>query len=263
MTVPMTAAMTGARVQPLSAGLLRTGSVLLLLALWQAVAWKLADPLLPSPLAVLRSLIHHLRDGELLHHLLKTLMRVAAAFVIAMLVGVTVGLWMGRSRTANLVLDSLLVVMLNLPALVTAILCFIWIGLNETAAILAVALNKIPTTVTNIREGARALDAHLLQVGEVYRVPPLQRLRYIVLPQLYPYIMASARSGLALIWKIVLVIELLGRSDGIGFKLGTFFQFFDLTSVLAYTAAFAAVVLTIEALVLRPLDRRLNGWRAL
>ena len=151
--------------------------------------------------------------------------------------------------------------MLNLPALVAAILCFIWIGLNETAAVLAVALNKIPTVVTNIREGARALDQQLLQVGEVYRVPRLTVLRRIVLPQLYPYIMASARSGLALIWKIVLVIELLGRSDGIGFQLGTFFQFFDLTSILAYTAAFAAVVFVIEALLLRPLDRRLNGWR--
>lgn len=248
--------------RPPSAGLLRTGSLLVALALWQAVAWKAADPLLPSPVAVVQSLVHHLLHGELLHHLLKTLMRVAAAFVIAMIAGIAIGLWMGRSRTANLVLDSLLVVMLNLPALVTAILCFIWIGLNETAAILAVALNKIPTTITNIREGARALDAQLLQVGEVYRLAPVQRLRHIVLPQLYPYIMASARSGLALIWKIVLVIELLGRSDGIGFQLGSFFQFFDLTSVLAYTTAFATLVLTFEALVLRPLDRHLNGWRA-
>jgi len=245
-----------------SARLIRGLSLLLVLLCWQLLAWKVADPLLPSPIAVVQSLVHHLREGELLHHLLKTLMRVTAAFVIAMVIGVAVGLWMGRSRTANLALDSILVVMLNMPALVTAILCFIWIGLNETAAVLAVALNKIPTTITNIREGARALDTQLLQVGEVYKVPRLLTLRKIVLPQLYPYIMASARSGLALIWKIVLVIELLGRSDGVGFKLGTFFQFFDLTSVLAYTAAFAAVVLAIEALVLRPLDRRLNGWRS-
>jgi len=201
-------------------------------------------------------------QGELLHHLAKTLMRVAAAFVIAMLIGVAVGVWMGRSKLVNNLLDSLLVLMLNLPALVAAILCFIWIGLNETAAVLAVALNKVPTVIINIREGARALDTQLLQVGEVYRVPRLTVLRRIVLPQLYPYIMASARSGLALIWKIVLVIELLGRSDGIGFQLGTFFQFFDLTSILAYTAAFAGVVFVIEAVLLRPLDRKLNGWRA-
>ncbi|MDP3293121.1 MAG: ABC transporter permease subunit [Nevskia sp.] len=254
--------MNPAAASTLPAAAVRASALLVLLAVWQAVAWKLSDPLLPSPAAVFVSLIHHLSHGELLHHLGKTLMRVAAAFVIAMLVGVSVGVWMGRSKLVNNLLDSFLVLMLNLPALVAAILCFIWIGLNETAAVLAVAMNKIPTVITNIREGARALDTQLLQVGEVYRVPRGTVLRRIVLPQLYPYIMASARSGLALIWKIVLVIELLGRSDGIGFQLGTFFQFFDLTSILAYTAAFAAVVFAIEALLLRPLDRRLNGWRA-
>lgn len=254
--------MNPAVTRTLPAAVVRASALLVLLALWQVVAWQVADPLLPSPAAVLASLVHHLTEGELLHHLAKTLMRVAAAFVIAMLVGVSVGVWMGRSALINNLFDSLLVLMLNLPALVAAILCFIWIGLNETAAVIAVAMNKIPTVITNIREGARALDTQLLQVGEVYRVPRATVLRRIVLPQLYPYIMASARSGLALIWKIVLVVELLGRSDGIGFQLGTFFQFFDLTSILAYTAAFAAVVFVIEALLLRPLDRRLNGWRS-
>jgi ABC-type nitrate/sulfonate/bicarbonate transport system permease component len=246
----------------LPASAIRSGALVVLIALWQGIAVQVADPLLPTPVAVLASLFHHLTSGELLHHLGVTLLRVAAAFALAMTIGVAVGVWMGRSGLANNLLDALLVLMLNLPALVTAILCFIWIGLNETAAVLAVALNKIPTVVTNIREGARALDVQLLQVGEVYRVPRLTVLRRIVLPQLYPYIMASARSGLALIWKIVLVIELLGRSDGIGFQLGTYFQFFDLTSILAYTTAFAAVVFVIEAVLLRPLDRRLNGWRA-
>lgn len=246
----------------MSERLIRAGAFVALLASWQLVAHEVNDPLLPSPFAVAQSLVHHLREGELLHHLAKTLFRVAAAFALAMGLGIAIGLWMGRSRLANLVLDAPLVLMLNLPVLVTAILCFIWIGLNEKAAILAVALNKLPTTIANIREGARALDEHLLQVGQVFRVPRLTVLRRVVLPQLYPYIMASARSGLALIWKIVLVVELLGRGDGIGFELGTFFQFFDLTSVLAYTVAFAGVVFTLEALVLRPLDRRLNGWRA-
>jgi NitT/TauT family transport system permease protein len=67
--------------------------------------------------------------------------------------------------------------------------------------------------------------------------------------------MASARSGLSLIWKIVLVVEMLGRSDGVGFQLGTFFHFFDIAGILAYTFAFAAIILVIEGLIMRPLDR--------
>ena len=223
---------------------------------------EMSVPLMVSvPTAVLASLFHHLTTGELLHHLGVTLLRVAASFVIAMLVGVAIGVWMGRSPLANNMLDSLLVLMLNLPALVAAILCFIWIGLNETAAVIAVAINKIPTVITNIREGARALDQQLLQVGEVYRVPRGAVLRRIVLPQLYPYIMASARSGLALIWKIVLVVELLGRSDGVGFQIGSFFHFFDISSILAYSLAFSAVIFLLEAVLMRPLENRLNRWR--
>ena len=74
--------------------------------------------------------------------------------------------------------------------------------------------------------------------------------------------MASARSGLALIWKIVLVVELLGRSDGIGFQLGTFFHFFDIAGILAYTLAFASLIYLIEAFVMRPIDRVLAERRA-
>jgi NitT/TauT family transport system permease protein len=74
--------------------------------------------------------------------------------------------------------------------------------------------------------------------------------------------MAAARSGLSLIWKIVLVVELLGRSDGVGFQLNTFFQFFDITSILAYTLVFVLVIYSIESLLMRPLENYLIRWRS-
>jgi NitT/TauT family transport system permease protein len=217
--------------------------------------------MLPSPVAVLGNMQVQIVSGELPHHLAITLWRVLASFAVAMSVGTTIGILMGRSRGLDTALDGLLIIGLNIPALVTIILCYIWLGLTDVAAITAVALNKIPTVVVTIREGARAVDRRLMEVGEVFRVPRLDTLRHIYLPQLYPYLMAAARSGLALIWKIVLVVELLGRSNGIGFQLGTFFQFFDITSILAYTLAFAAVVLLIEALLMRPVEQRLSRWR--
>jgi NitT/TauT family transport system permease protein len=210
---------------------------------------------------VLVSLWRELTEGSLLYHLGVTLARVVVSFGIAMALGTAFGIVMGRYRRADASLDSLLVLALNIPALVTIILCYIWFGLTEAAAVTAVALNKIPTVVVTVREGARAVDRQLMEVAGVYRVPPLRTLIRVYLPQLFPYVMAAARSGLALIWKIVLVVELLGRSDGVGFQLGTFFQFFDITGILAYTLAFAAVVLGVEAVLMRPLERRLTRWR--
>lgn len=228
---------------------------------WQLLALLLASRSLPSPLAVLETLWQQLVNGELLFHLGITLLRVIVSFTLAMLVGVAIGILMGSRKAWDNALDVLLILGLNIPALVTIILCYIWLGLGETAAVLAVALNKIPMVIVTLREGARAIDHDLLQVAQVYRLSRWQTFRSAYLPQLYPYLFGAARNGLALIWKIVLVVELLGRSNGVGFQLGNYFHFFDISGILAYTLAFALIVLALEALLLRPLERHLNRWR--
>ena len=133
------------------------------------------------------------------------------------------------------------------PALVTIILAYIWFGLVESAAILAVVINKFPVVVITMREGAHNIDNDLIDVARVFALPKHRLFLKVYLPQLYPYIMTSARNGLSLIWKIVLVVELLGRSDGIGFALHSF-SVFDIASILAYTFAFVIVIFVIEAL---------------
>jgi NitT/TauT family transport system permease protein len=115
--------------------------------------------------------------------------------------------------------------------------------------------------VVMVREGARAVDRRLMDVARVYRLSRYRMLTRVYLPQLAPYLIGSARSGLALIWKIVLVVELLGRSNGVGFKISTYFQFFDITGILAYTVAFAVIVYAIDVLGFQRLDRRLRRWR--
>jgi len=240
----------------------RSLSMLVFLAAWQLAGMFVQDQILPSPIDVGLRLWEQLVYDSLLYHLGVTLARVGAAFIIAMLIGTALGILLGRSRRFDALFDGLLVLGLNIPALVTIILCFIWFGLTEVAAITAVAVNKIPTVVVTVREGARAVDRRLLNVADAFRLPAMQKLTRVYLPQLYPYLMAAARSGLALIWKIVLVVELLGRSNGVGFQLGTYFQFFDITGILAYTLAFAGVVLLIEAFLIRPLESRLTRWRA-
>ena len=229
---------------------------------WQLLALLLASRSLPSPLAVLDTLWQQLVNGELLFHLGVTLLRVMVSFTLAMLVGVAIGILVGSRKAWDNVLEVLLILGLNIPALVTIILCYIWLGLGETAAVLAVALNKIPMVIVTLREGARAVDHDLLQVAQVYRLTRWQTFRSVYLPQLYPYLFGAARNGLSLIWKIVLVVELLGRSNGVGFQLGNYFHFFDIKGILAYTLAFALIVLALEALLLRPLERHLNRWRS-
>jgi NitT/TauT family transport system permease protein len=236
-------------------------SLLLLVVVWQVSALVADSRLFPTPSAVLESLAGEIQDGGLLGSLAVTLARVAVSFVVAMAVGAGLGLALGRLRNLDRWVHPWLVVLLNVPALVVIILTYVWLGLVETALLVAVALNKIPNVAVTVREGARALDRDYAEVAAVYRFGPYATLRDVVVPQLAPYLLAAARNGLALIWKIVLVVELLGRSNGVGFQLQTYFQLFDVPRVIAYAAAFMFCVLAVELAVFVPLERRIGRWR--
>lgn len=165
---------------------LRVGSLLVLVVLWALIAWIADSSVLPSPWQVLMSLGKHTLSGELPYHLAVTLWRVLVSFLLAMCIGTLIGIVMGRYRTLDIALDGALVLGLNIPALVMIILCYIWLGLTDVAAIVAVALNKIPTVVVTVREGARAVDMRLLEVAQAYRLPRLRMLRQVYLPSFIP-----------------------------------------------------------------------------
>jgi NitT/TauT family transport system permease protein len=239
----------------------RVASLALLFVAWYAGSQLAGDRLLPPPQTVAAAILDEMRSGALVFNLGATLARVAVAFSIAMLLGSVIGVLMGRSRIVDQLGDPWLVVLLNLPALVIIVLAYVWAGLTETAAIAAVALNKLPVATVTVREGARALDTGLDEMAQVFRMRGWTRMRHIILPQLAPYLGAAARSGLSLVWKIVLIVELLGRPNGVGFEIGVAFQLFDVTRILAYTLAFIAVMLTVETFLVQPLERRIAHWR--
>jgi NitT/TauT family transport system permease protein len=240
---------------------LRLISLGLLIAAWSIGSHFAGARLLPEPQAVALAILAEARSGALAFNLGVTLARVAASFLIAMAAGTVLGLLMGRYRGVDRLGDPWLVVLLNLPALVIIVLAYIWAGLTESAAIAAVALNKLPIATVTVREGARSLDAGLDDMAQVFRMGPWVRLRHVVFPQLAPYLAAAARSGLSLVWKIVLIVELLGRPNGVGFEIGIAFQLFDVTRILAYALAFVGVMLVIETFLVQPLERHVSRWR--
>ncbi|MDD4915715.1 MAG: ABC transporter permease [Methylococcales bacterium] len=236
-------------------------SLLLMLGLWQMLSLALHSPALPGPGRVATVFWQATRSGELPYHLTMTLRRLLISFAIAMPLGCGIGIWLGRNRNIDAFFDNWLVIFLNIPALVTIILCYVWFGLVEWAAILAVVINKLPNVIVTIREGARSLDKDLLEMAQSYRFGKRKTFVHVIWPQLHPFVMTATRSGLALIWKIILVVELLGRSNGMGYQLHLFFQLFDVASLLAYTFAFVAVIQLLELLILKPMDRKAQRWR--
>ena len=236
-------------------------SLATLIALWAVAAALVQSRLLPGPLAVGAVTLAEIRSGELPFQLGCTLARVIGSFSIAMLLGTVAGYAMGRSKAIDRYADPWLIVLINMPALVTIIFAYIWIGLNETAAIVAVAINKLPNVTVVMREGTRALDPELEEMAKAFQFTGLSRIRHVVIPQLAPYLAASSRSGLSIVWKIVLVVELLGRPNGVGFVLGSAFSLFDMARILSYAICFIVVMLVIESFLVQPIERRTNRWR--
>ncbi|MCH9765108.1 MAG: ABC transporter permease [Alphaproteobacteria bacterium] len=237
------------------------GSLFVLLLFWHLCAEIFQHRHLPTPVAVFDTFLREVRSGNLLYHVWVTLLRVAVSFIVAMFIGSAIGLVMGRLPNVDRFFDSWLIFFLNLPALVIIVLCYVWFGLTEVAAIIAVAINKIPNVAVTVREGARSLSRDLSEMAMVYNFGWAKTLRHVTLPQMAPFFAAAARSGLSLVWKIVLVVELLGRSNGVGFQIHTAFTTFDVPMILAYAIAFIVVVQLIEISLLQPIEARVNRWR--
>lgn len=236
-------------------------SICLLVILWQSIAIISNTDVFPSVIDILGSLFDHLVNKDLILNAGITLQRVFIAFVFSMIIGIFFGIIMGLFPRFDAFFDIFLIIGLNIPALVSIIICYIWFGLTDFSAILAVVINKVPIIIVNIREGVKAMDKKYSQLAQVYEIPKRDLITKIYFPQIYPYIMATTRLTISLIWKIVLVVELLGRSDGIGFQMAMFFQNFDITSIFAYSFAFIFIVILIEKLILNPLEIRAKRWR--
>lgn len=236
-------------------------SLPLLLLIWQLAAWTAQSRFLPGPHAVAVEIWDLATQGPLLGDFGATLLRALIGFVMAMVIGTAIGFALGRTDWADRLFAPWIVVGLNIPAIVVGILCYISLGLSDLALILAVVINKVPLVAMMMREGVRALSVEYDELAVTFRMPRGRYLRLVLVPQLMPYLLAAARAGLSLVWKMVLVFEVLGSDGGVGFRVGLYFQLFDVTGILAYTCCFVAVILALEYGVLRPVEGRVLQWR--
>ncbi len=232
-----------------------------LLALWVLLAAYFPPSVIPGPIAVIRTVFEDLRTGEPFVHIAITVMRVVLGLALAMVLGTGVGLVMGLSRRGELFFDTWVMIGLTIPAIVYGMVCLLWFGLNDLAAVISIGITSFPLVAINIWQGVKALDLRLLELGKVYRLPRQAIIWKIVLPQLLPYLLSSSRYALGICWKICTTIELIGLTSGVGYMLHYWFGLFSMTQVFAWTLMFLVVMAGIEFLIFRPIEKRLTAWR--
>lgn len=237
-------------------------SVLSIIAVWYLGSWGMSEQVLPAPHIVAKVLYEAMRSGQIWLDIGITLGRILIAFTISMTISAALGFTMGLSHRASVFFRVWLVCFITIPALVIMLTCYMVIGLNDKAAILGAAIPIIPILTINIRDGVKGIDPRLLGMAKAFRASGRQQIFEVVAPQIAPILLASARFGLGLVWKMILFAELLGRGDGIGYKIEFYYQMFNMKEVLAHALSFLVVMLFIEVAILGTIEKRIFRWRS-
>ncbi|MEV5651089.1 ABC transporter permease subunit [Nocardia sp. NPDC052254] len=235
--------------------------IVLLAVGWNVMAARWDTPLMPSLGSIGDELVTLWRGGSLWANLEVTLTRVLLGFAVAFVIAVILGIAMGRNTSVRRFLEPAVLLGLATPGLVKALLCVIWFGISVINPILAVALAAAPALIVNITQGVREVDPQLHEMAHIYHFDAWTRLRRIWLPALAPSLFTGARLGIALAWKVIVLVEIFGMADGVGYQLNLEFSNHNVAAVLAWTIAFALVMTAIEYGVLQTLERRTSRWR--
>jgi NitT/TauT family transport system permease protein len=232
-----------------------------LLGLWEVMARVTASPLVPNVGEVLGEVRRLVVGGFALRQIGITLGRILAGFSVAFVISLVVGIGAARSVTFRRFCDPAIILGLTVPGLVWALLCVIWFGVGLTTPIVAIALGIGPVMVLHVLQGMKAIDSEIVEMAHVFRLSTRDKLIHIWIPSLIPHLIGGARVGLSLGWKVIVLVELFGLSNGVGYQLNSEFSSQNVAGVLAWTIVFWAVMVAIEYGVLQSLERASSKWR--
>lgn len=229
---------------------------------WWALSLFYPTALLPDPLIVLQEIGRLYQEEQLLFHFEQTLIRVLGGFGLAMIVSVSVGILMGLNKPAEEFFKIYILIGLSIPSLAIAMITLMFFGIGNVAAITAIMITIIPFITENMWEGTKNIDKDLTRMGRAFGAGPRKLIQEVVLPQLIPYVLAASRYGLSLAWKIAVIAEMLGLGNGVGYQINSAFARFSMVGVLAWTFAFAILMIVIEFGIISPIEYYLTSWQS-
>ena len=226
--------------------------------LWQGFAtWGPFPPqLFPGVAKIVVAFARLIVNGVLPLHTFWTILRLAVGFALGAIVGVGVGMAMGRSRWAEDVLLPIVSVGNPIPGLAYAPLFVIWFGLGDLPAILLVAFAASFPVAVNTWTGVKAVKELWIRAAQSMGAGERQLFGKVVLPASLPYLLTGLRLGLARAWRVLVAVEMLTSVRlGLGWLIFGAREFLNTDVMLAGIAVIGLVGLTLEKLVFERLER--------
>ena len=237
-------------------------SLVVFVVLWQTVAifGHLGPSVFAGPGPVFQTLVSLTASGELFQHLAATGSVFFAGFLLAAVLGVLIGLFLGTSEDVEAVLGPYLMALYAAPRVAFISLLLVWMGIGPSSKIALVFLSAFFPIALNTMTGARSVDAVLLRAARSYGAGRRQQFLKVVLPFSIPYILAGLRLGVGRALIGAFVAEMFGATAGIGYLIIRAGYEFKAATLLAGVLVLAACsVLLTEAL--RWAGHRLAPWQ--
>lgn len=238
-------------------------SLLLFMAVWEWGNQIYGDLVLPTPLAAFSTLGQLFASGEAGAELLITGWRAFAGFLLSVLVGSVLGIFAGLSMTASMMSRPIVTVLVGMPPIAWIVLALLWFGATDMAPIFTVFITCFPIVFVGAMQGARTLDNQLKDMASVFQLPKWMAFTDVYLPHIFSYIFPAWITALGMSWKIVVMAELLATSDGVGAALAVSRSHLDTAATMAWIVAIVGLLLLVEYLLLEPIKREVEKWRAI
>lgn len=239
---------------------LRLLSLAIVLSAWQYVGSRINPVFLSTPVAVFDAAIQVIRSGELPAAMLISVGVVLAGFGLAILVGVPLGLLMGRSRYAEYLLDPYVNALYVVPRIALIPLIIIWLGLGIQAQIAVVFGTAFFPILISTQTGVKNVGENLIETARAFGANEYALLRKIILPASVPFIMSGLRLGIGQAIIGMIVAQMFLGISGMGFMLVNYGNQFATNYVFVVVLALAALGVALTEAV-RVVENHFSHWR--
>jgi ABC-type nitrate/sulfonate/bicarbonate transport system permease component len=237
-------------------------SVLAFMALWEAaVAFGLLNPLLASsPSRIAAAGYDLFAGGTIFGDLRASGLEFLAGYGLAIVIGVPLGVLMGWYGRVNAVLDPFVSALYATPRIALLPLVMIWFGIGLMSKVAIVFLGAVFPILVNTITGMRTIDADFIKVARSFGSNDRQLFLKVALPSSVPLLLAGLRLGLGHGLIGIVVGEMFGATEGLGFLISVAGARFQTDKVMVGIILIAGAGMTLTQ-ILRAVERRFERWR--
>lgn len=237
-------------------GLRRTGWLLVLLLVWQLMAWFGPWPewVFPGPLQVATALGDLFVTGALLPAVGRSLLRLGIGYGIALVIGIPLGMLLGRNRWVEEIFGAPVLGLQALPSITWLPVALLWFGLSEAAILFVVVAGSVLAVALSAESGVRNIDPSWVRAARTLGAGGWRLYTTIFLPASTPALLAGAKLGWSFAWRSLMAAELIFISGGLGQLLELGRQLNDVSRIFAVMATITLIGLAVEKLAFGPLE---------